>query len=39
MAGRDELSENSNLLLGLAFHGTIWLNEDLFTRRKTENGC
>ena len=39
MASRDELTENSNLLLGLAFAGTIWLNKDLCSRRTTQNGC
>ena len=39
MAGRDELSENPNLLLGLAYDGTIMWNEDFCTRSRTENGC
>ena len=39
MAGRDELSENSSLLLGLAFDSTTWWNKDLCTRSRTENGA
>ena len=35
----DELSENSNPQLGLAFDSTIWWNKDLCTQSRTENGC
>ena len=38
MAGRDELSENPDQLLGLAFDGTTYWNEDLCNRSRTENG-
>ena len=39
MAGWNELQENMNPLQGLTFEGIIWLNEELCTESRTENGC
>ena len=39
MAGGDELTENSNPLIGLEFDGTTCWSEDLCTLSRTENRC
>ena len=40
VAGGDEMYENSNLLQGLTFDCTMWLNKDLCSARsRTKNGC